>query len=214
MMRATRVIAIRHGETAWNSESRIQGQTDIGLNAAGAWQASRLPAALADEGIEALYSSDLRRTLDTAGPLAAACGLPVVADAGLRERCFGAFEGHTFAEIEARWPAQSERWRRRDADFGPAGGEVLADFYARSVAAATRLVAAHPGQAVALVTHGGVLDCLYRAATRIDLQAPRSWQIGNAGIHRLLYSEEGFVLVGWNDLGHLEVVGDAGSEAG
>jgi probable phosphoglycerate mutase len=82
------------------------------------------------------------------------------------------------------------------------------------VAAATRLVAAHPGQAVALVTHGGVLDCLYRAATRIDLQAPRSWQIGNAGIHRLLYSEEGFVLVGWNDLGHLEVVGDAGSEAG
>jgi probable phosphoglycerate mutase len=203
-MLATRVIAIRHGETAWNAETRIQGQTDVALNATGAWQAARLPAALADDGIEAVYSSDLRRTLDTASALAASCGLAVVADAGLRERHFGEFEGHTFAEIEARWPVQSERWRRRDAGFGPARGETLADFYARSVAAATRLVAAHPGQTVALVTHGGVLDCLYRAATRITLQAPRTWQIANAGIHRLLYSEEGFVLVGWNDVGHLE----------
>jgi 2,3-bisphosphoglycerate-dependent phosphoglycerate mutase len=213
-MLGTRVIAIRHGETAWNSQARIQGQTDIALNATGAWQAARLPAALADEGIQAVYSSDLQRTLDTAAALAAACGLQVVPDAGLRERHFGEFEGHTFAEIEACWPLLSERWRRRDADFGPAGGETLADFYARSVAAATRLVAAHPGQTVALVTHGGVLDCLYRAATRISLQAPRSWQIGNAGIHRLLYSDEGFVLVGWNDLSHLEPGNEAGREAG
>ena len=213
-MQATRVIAIRHGETAWNSESRIQGQTDIGLNPTGAWQATRLPAALADEGIDAVYSSDLIRTLDTATALADSCGLPVLPDADLRERCFGEFEGHTFAEIEARWPVLSERWRRRDADFGPAGGEVLADFYARSMSAATRLVAAHLGQTVVLVTHGGVLDCLYRAATRISLQAPRTWQIGNAGINRLLYSEAGFVLVGWNDVGHLEPGGEAGREAG
>jgi probable phosphoglycerate mutase len=206
-MHATRVIAIRHGQTAWNAQTRIQGQTDVELNATGAWQATRLPAALADDGIQAIYSSDLQRTLDTARALAAACGLPVVADAGLRERGFGEFEGHTYAEIEARWPALSERWRRREADFGPAGGETLAGFYARSVAAATRLVAAHPGQTVALVTHGGVLDCLYRAAARIGLQSPRSWQIANAGINRLLYSDEGFVLVGWNDVGHLDVDG-------
>lgn len=204
MEQATRVIAIRHGETAWNADARIQGQTDIALNDAGRWQAARLPAALADEAVGAVYSSDLRRTLDTAAPLAAALGLPVHADAGLRERHFGAFEGHTFAEIEARWPDAAMRWRRRDADFGPPGGEVLADFYARAVDVAARLAAAHPGQAVVLVTHGGVLDCLYRAATRIELQAPRSWQVANAGIHRLLYSPEGFVLVGWNDVGHLD----------
>jgi 2,3-bisphosphoglycerate-dependent phosphoglycerate mutase len=203
-MLATRVIAIRHGETAWNSQARIQGQTDIPLNDKGIWQASRLPEALADEGIEVVYSSDLKRALDTATALAVTNGLSVVVDAGLRERHFGEFEGHSYAEIEARWPSLSERWRRRDADFGPAGGETLAAFYARSVAAATRLIAAHPGQTVVLVTHGGVLDCLYRAATRIGLQAPRSWQIANAGIHRLLYSPEGFVLVGWNDVGHLE----------
>jgi 2,3-bisphosphoglycerate-dependent phosphoglycerate mutase len=210
-MQATRVIAIRHGETEWNAQTRIQGQTDVALNASGAWQASQLPAALADEGIQAVYSSDLQRTLGTAGPLAASLGLAVVPDTGLRERHFGEFEGHTFAEIEARWPLQSERWRRRDAGFGPAGGETLSAFYARAVAAATRLVAAHPGQTVALVTHGGVLDCLHRAATRISLQAPRSWQIANAGIHRLLYSDEGFVVVGWNDVGHLDRGGADGA---
>jgi probable phosphoglycerate mutase len=207
-MRATRIIAIRHGETAWNAQTRIQGQTDVALNASGVWQAGRLPAALADEGIEAVYSSDLQRTLGTAAALAASLGLAVVPDAGLRERHFGEFEGHTFAEIEERWPLESGRWRRRDADFGPPGGETLSAFYARSVAAATHLAAAHPGQAVALVTHGGVLDCLHRAATRISLQAPRTWQIANAGIHRLLYSDEGLMLVGWNDVGHLEQDGD------
>ena len=207
-MQATRVLAIRHGETAWNADTRIQGQRDIALNATGVWQAARLAEALADDGISAIYSSDLLRARATAEALAVVVGLPVLMDAGLRERHFGEFEGFTFAEIEARWPAQSERWRRREADFGPLGGETLTDFYARSVATATRLVAAHPGQTVALVAHGGVLDCLYRAATRVALQAPRTWQIGNAGINRLLYSPEGFVLVGWNDVGHLEGGGD------
>ena len=211
-MHATRVVAIRHGETAWNAETRIQGQRDIPLNATGVWQARQMAAALADEGIQAIYSSDLQRADDTAAALAAATGLPLVNDAGLRERHFGEFEGFTFAEIEQRWPALSERWRRREPDFGPAGGETLNSFYARSVATATRLVAAHPGQTIALVTHGGVLDCLYRAATRVALQAPRTWQIGNTGVNRLLYSPEGSVLIGWNDVGHLESGGAAAAE--
>ena len=60
------------------------------------------------------------------------------------------------------------------------------------------------GETIALVAHGGVLDCLYRAATRADLQAPRSWLLGNASINRLLYADEGFTLVGWSDTRHLE----------
>ena len=70
--------------------------------------------------------------------------------------------------------------------------------------AATRLAARHPGQTVALVAHGGVLDCLYRAASRIELDAPRTWQLGNASINRLLYSDEGLAMVGWNDSRHLD----------
>ena len=200
----TRIIAIRHGETAWNVDTRIQGQLDVPLNDTGRWQARRLGRAVADEPIAAIYSSDLKRAFETAQAVAAASGRPVTTDTGLRERHFGAFEGHTWKEIEQRWPEESERWRKRDLDFAPAGGETLRRFYARSVDTATRLAAAHPGQTIAFVAHGGVMDCLYRAASRIDLQAPRSWQLGNASINRLLYTPEGFALIGWSDTFHLD----------
>jgi probable phosphoglycerate mutase len=209
---ATRLIAIRHGETAWNVDTRIQGQLDIPLNDTGRWQAGRVARALADEGLDAIYASDLGRAHATALAVGAATGLPVITDPGLRERGFGVFEGLTFAEIEQRWPQAAERWRRRDPDFGPEGGESLRAFYARCVATAERLAAAHPGQHVALVAHGGVLDCLYRAGSRIALQAPRTWALPNTGINRLLYSAAGFSLVGWGDTLHLEA--DALDDAG
>ena len=201
---ATRILAIRHGETAWNVDTRIQGQLDVPLNDTGRWQARRRGRAVSDEPIAAVYSSDLKRAFETAQAVAAASGRPVATDTGLRERHFGAFEGHTWKEIEERWPDESERWRKRDLDFAPAGGETLRGFYARSVDTATRLAAAHPGQTIVFVAHGGVMDCLYRAASRIDLQAPRSWQLGNASINRLLYTPEGFALIGWSDTFHLD----------
>lgn len=204
MSEPTRVIAVRHGETAWNIDTRIQGQLDIALNDQGRWQARRLARVLADESLHAVYSSDLRRAHDTALEIARAAGLAVIDDPGLRERHFGSFEGMTFKEIEERWPEQSMRWRRRDANFAAPGGETLADFYQRATAAAARIATAHPGGAIALVTHGGVLDCLYRAASRIGLQGPRTWQLGNANVNRLLYTGSGFSLVGWSDNSHLE----------
>ena len=210
---ATRILAIRHGETAWNVASRIQGQLDIPLNQAGRWQARRLARALAEDGIDAVYSSDLRRAAETAQAVARRSGCAVVTDTGLRERGFGMFEGMSFHEIEQRWPEQSTRWRRREPGFGPQGGEVLRDFYARCVATATRLAAAHAGETIALIAHGGVLDCLYRAASRIALDAPRSWQLGNASINRLLYTPQGFTLIGWSDTGHLDGEGDALDES-
>ncbi len=201
---ATHVIAIRHGETAWNVDTRIQGQLDIPLNDNGRWQAGRLARALTGESLHAIYASDLGRAHQTAQALADAVGLPVIPETGLRERGFGIFEGLTFQEIEQRWPDESMRWRKRDPDFGPAGGETLAGFYERCVATASRIAAAHPGQTIALVAHGGVLDCLYRAGSRIALQAPRTWHLGNAGINRLLYTPGGFNLIGWGDTFHLE----------
>jgi probable phosphoglycerate mutase len=201
---ATRVIAIRHGETAWNVDTRIQGQLDIPLNDTGRWQAQRVARALAGEPLHAVYASDLGRALETAKALAAAVGVEVVTDPGLRERGFGIFEGRTWKEIEEQWPDLSARWRKRDPEFGPEGGETLVSFYDRCIGSATRLASAHPGQTIALVAHGGVLDCLYRAGSRIELQAPRTWHLGNAGINRLLYTPEGFTLVGWGDTFHLE----------
>lgn len=204
LQESTRLFVLRHGQTAWNAEQRIQGHLDMPLNAVGRWQAERLAQALAGEELAAIYSSDLLRARETAAPLAQLRALPVQTEPELRERAFGHFEGRSFTEIETQWPQDARRWRQREPDFGPGGGEVLTDFYARCVACALRLAGRHGGQTIALVAHGGVLDCLYRAALGIELQAPRSWPVGNATVNRLLWTPQGFSMVGWNDDAHLE----------
>ncbi len=200
----TRIIAVRHGETAWNVDTRLQGQLDVPLNDRGREQARRAAQALFDETPDVVYSSDLSRALETAQSAAALLGRPVLTDTGLRERHFGVWQGHTYAEVEQRWPELSERWRRREAGFGPEQGETLQGFFDRVVACVSRLAAAHPGQTVLMVAHGGVLDCLYRAASRIALDAPRTWELPNTSINRLLFTGEGFTLVGWADVHHLD----------
>ena len=204
MDQPTRIIAIRHGETAWNVDTRIQGHLDIGLNEHGHWQAQRLAQALAAQDIAAVYASDLSRAFETGRYLAQATGAPITPEPGLRERCFGQFQGRTFAEIEAELPEQALRWRKRDPDFAPEGGESLEQLYHRVVQTCQRLAALHPGQQIAVVGHGGVMDVLYRAATGQSLQAARTWALGNAAINRLLWSPQGFTLVGWADVGHLD----------
>jgi len=204
MPEATRIIAIRHGETSWNVDTRIQGQLDIALSANGRWQAERLAAALKDEAITAVYASDLTRAWETAQYLENATGVARIKEVGLRERGFGIFEGKTFAEIEALLPEQSLRWRQREPDFAPAGGESLVALRERVLQTTQRLAALHPGEQIALVSHGGVMDVLYRAATRQDIQAPRTWTLGNAAINRLLWTPQGFTLVGWADTHHLD----------
>ena len=200
----TTLLAIRHGETAWNRETRIQGQLDIPLNALGLAQAQRLGQALAGERVDAIYASDLSRAWQTVQAVAAVLDQPVQPEPGLRERGFGRFEGLTWSEIEANWPEQALRWRRREPDFGAEGGERLQDFYQRAVGTVERLARDHPGQTLVLVAHGGVMDCLYRAGQRLDLQAPRSWVLGNATINRLLYTPAGLQVMGWNDDLHLD----------
>ena len=204
MQEPTRIIAIRHGETAWNVDTRIQGHLDIPLSANGRWQAERLAGALRDEAITAIYASDLTRAWETAQYVGQVHGLQLNKEVGLRERDFGDFEGKTFAEIEVLLPEQSLRWRKRDPEFYPAGGESLIAMRTRVLKAAERLAAQHPGKQIALVGHGGVMDVLYRAATRLDIQAPRTWTLGNAAINRLLWTPEGFTLVGWADTQHLD----------
>ncbi|ADU35250.1 histidine phosphatase family protein [Variovorax paradoxus] len=203
MQEATRLIAVRHGETAWNVDTRIQGHIDIGLNATGLWQAERAGQALADEDIGVIYASDLARAWQTAEAIARPHGLAVQPEPRLRERAFGHLEGMSFAEIESMLPEDARRWRERDPEFEPVGGESLMTFRDRVTRVAAELAARHPGQLVTLVAHGGVMDVLYRAATRQELQAPRTWQLGNAAINRMLWTPEGFSLVGWSDIAHL-----------
>ncbi|VWX55476.1 putative phosphoglycerate mutase [Burkholderiales bacterium 8X] len=203
-MEASRLIAVRHGETDWNVGTRIQGQTDIPLNAVGQRQARRAGAALAHEPIAAIYASDLSRAWQTAEAIALHHGLPVIAEPGLRERAFGRFEGLSFAEIDATLPDEARRWRQRDPEFAPDRGETLIEFRKRVVEVTDRLAAAHLGEQIVLVAHGGQMDVLYRLATHQDLQAPRTWHLGNAAINRLLWTPQGLGLVGWADSAHLD----------
>ena len=183
---------------------RMQGQLDTALSERGRRQAARAALALADAGIDEIVSSDLVRAFDTAAAIAAAVDLPIAADPGLRERSFGIFQGYTYAEIDARWPADALRWRRHDPAFAPEGGETLVEFNARAVAALTAIAERARGRSIVIVTHGGVLDCMYRAAAGLGLDAPRSWELGNAAINRLLFTGERFTLVGWSDTSHLD----------
>ena len=212
MIEPTHILAVRHGQTAFNASQRIQGHLDIGLDDTGRWQAERLGAALADAGIAAIHSSDLARARETAAPLARLTGLPVALHAALRERHFGRFEGLGHAEIEERFPDDARRWRQREPGFGPGGGESLTVFSARVLAVFAQLAELHRGQTIAVVAHGGVLDCLYRAAQGIELQAPRTWQLANAAVNRLLWTGEGFRVVGWDDRRHLEAGAGSGVE--
>ncbi|MFT4243789.1 MAG: histidine phosphatase family protein [Acidovorax sp.] len=203
-MHATRIVAIRHGETAWNVDTRIQGHLDIPLNDTGLWQAERVAQALADEAIAAIYASDLQRARATALAVARTTGAPLTPEPGLRERSFGHFQGRTFAEIEAELPDEARRWRTRDPHYAPEGGESLVALRERIAHTVTTLAARHPGEQIVLVAHGGVLDVLYRLATRQDIQAPRTWQLANAAINRLLWTPDGLTLVGWADTQHLD----------
>jgi probable phosphoglycerate mutase len=149
----TTILLARHGETDWNRDRRFQGHADPPLNDSGRAQAAELSAALADEDLAAVYSSPLRRAFETAEIVAAAHGLEPVAVGALREVDVGSWQGLTRAEVESRFPEQHARWLRHDR--GWEDGETYEQMGARVVAALLDLGAAHDGERILAVTHGG-----------------------------------------------------------
>lgn len=201
----THLLVIRHGETAWNAEHRVQGHLDIPLSAAGVRQAARLAERLAREPVDAVYSSELARAWLTALPFAQRLGLEVRPEPRLRERCFGIFEGLTLDEIATRHPEEFRQWRGRDPGWAMKGGETGQQLIDRVLEALHDIAGRHRGQTVAIVTHGGVLDVAYRAARALDWDAPREHQMLNASINRLrvTFSPPALAMVDWGDVAHL-----------
>ena len=207
-MSPTNIILIRHGETAWNAERRLQGHIDIALNDEGLRQAGALAEALEGEQLDLIVSSDLQRAAQTADALARTRAMPVQRDPLLRERCFGGFEGLLYAEIEQRFPLEFAAWQAREIDATmPSGArvaETFRQFYQRAVAAIVAWGRAHPGQTLALVAHGGVLECAYRAALGLSLDTPRDFPVLNASINRFRVLDGKLGLVSWGEVGHLQ----------
>ncbi|MCA9989390.1 MAG: histidine phosphatase family protein [Ardenticatenaceae bacterium] len=150
----TEIILIRHGETDWNAAGRWQGVANVPLNETGRGQSQALAQRLATWPLDALYSSDLARAAETAQIVGAARQMPVILDAAWRERDVGLFAGCTTAEIVERY---APGWTGENSWQNPPQGETSLAFRARVTAALAALVAGHPGQRVAVVTHGGVL---------------------------------------------------------
>ncbi len=198
------IYAVRHGETDWNRAGRFQGQIDIPLNAAGQHQAVRLARRLADTPFKAIYCSDLARARETVAPLATLHGLKVEAEVRLRERSYGVFEGLTRAEIAQRHPVEYLRWLERDPDFVIPGGESMRGFSKRALAVVREIAARHARDSVLILTHGGVLDVIYREALGLPLGKARSWKIDNAALNQVRVEAGRIGIVAWADRAHLE----------
>ncbi len=208
----TTIVLIRHGETAWNAQRRLQGHIDIGLNAEGERQADALALSLAGEALHAIYASDLSRASQTAAAVGNLHGLPVQCEPGLRERCYGIFEGLLYSDIEASYPGEFAAWQSRDVDAVMPAGERVAEsfrqFYARTMDAIHRVAQQHAGQHIAIVAHGGVLECAYRAALGLPLSSPRNFPVLNASINRFSYADGKLVLNAWGEVAHLSAALD------
>lgn len=204
----TELILVRHGETDWNRELRFQGQVDVPLNAVGHEQARRVAARLAAENVQHLVSSDLTRAQQTAWPLAtqprrSSLPLDPVLDAALREQNFGVVDGMRVTDIKAQHPDAWAQWTRFEADHAFSGGESTRQFHARVMAAVRALGQQHPQQTLVVVTHGGVLDMIYRTALGLPLSGPRQSEIPNAGLSRLRLQGDAMDIVSWADTQHL-----------
>ena len=199
----TDLIFIRHGETDWNRQQRFQGQIDVPLNATGQLQAQRLAAALAGERFDVLVSSDLQRARATAMPLERLHARQALPQPALREQSFGVLEGLDVPSIKVRHPQLWAQWLRHDADYALPDGESTRQFHARVMAAVRELADAHAGKTLLLVTHGGVLDMLWRSVHGLPLHGPRDCAIPNTGINRLRWRAGTLDILRWAEDTHL-----------
>jgi 2,3-bisphosphoglycerate-dependent phosphoglycerate mutase len=202
----TRFIVVRHGETQWNVESRIQGHGDSPLTADGVAQAEAIAERLAEERFDVLIASDLGRARQTAERIARRCGHRVVADPRLRERCFGVGEGLTYGELDVQWPDVFSRVRETDPDFVIPGGESRRQFHERVRDAFHALAMEHDARRVAVVAHGGVLAALYRLIHGIPVAKPHPIPIVNASYNALAFEAGAWSMEAWDDVAHLAAV--------
>ena len=207
-MGATRICMVRHGETAWNAEGRVQGQLDIPLNDVGRAQARATAEALAGHDFTSIYCSDLMRVRQTAEPAAKRLALPVAYLPTLRERHYGMFETLTYSEVREKFPEQYARFRDKDPDFDFEGGETLRGFNERSLKAVNDLIERHAGEQILVFTHGGVLEMVYRHARAAGLSSPRDFEIPNAGINWIEVTPGEWKVWAWAEVSHLETALD------
>jgi probable phosphoglycerate mutase len=205
-MTITRFCLVRHGETDWNAARRLQGHTDIDLNARGLAQAKQMANALKKINLQfdVLYSSDLQRAAKTAQAIEALFKTSAISNAALRERHLGALQGLTTDEAPTREP---ELWRShlsRNIEENLRDGESIQQFSARIKTALEKIRADHLGKTILLVSHGGALDMMYRIASNQALDAKKTVAVPNASLNWISHNGFTWKVDGWADTSHLD----------
>ncbi len=198
----TEIYFVRHGQTAQNAAKRFQGHSDTDLDETGRSQARRVAARLAHENPAAIYSSDLTRAVQTAEPIAKALQLTVKPREDLREINVGDATGMSKAELQEHLPAMfAEGWHH--VKFP--NGESYDDTAQRVSGATRKIAAAHPGQKVIIVTHGGSIRCAVIGLLGIPVKALEGLFVFNTSITRIAFDGNGRArMLGLNDAAHLE----------
>lgn len=205
-MTTTRFCLVRHGETDWNVERRLQGHTDIELNAQGLAQAEQMAQALKnmDLQFDVLYTSDLQRARQTANAIERLFHVSAIASESLRERHLGALQGLSYHEAPI---AQPELWQihlGRDLHHDMNGGESILQFSERIQNALARLHKQYTGKTILLVSHGGAIDMMYRMASKQTLASDKAVTVPNASLNWISHDGIDWKVDRWGDTRHLQ----------
>ncbi len=204
-MTNTRFCLVRHGETDWNAERRLQGHTDIHLNTRGIAQAAQMAKALKsiDFQFDVLYTSDLERAKQTAKAIEALYSVSATSHSALKERHLGALQGLTISEAPALEPELWQAHLRRDIHEELRGGESILQFANRIKVALEEIQEKHAGKTILLVSHGGALDMMYRIASNQALDAERVVAVPNASLNWISHDGSNWKVDNWADTSHL-----------
>ncbi|MFQ5693456.1 MAG: histidine phosphatase family protein [Nitrospinota bacterium] len=200
------IYLVRHGETPWNAEQRILGATDIELSESGVRQSKALAEHLSDRPLRAVYSSDLKRAVQTADALARPHGLAVQTRPGLREMNQGVLEGLTFEDLRERHPEFLEAWKKEPSRITIPGGECLADLQKRAWETLRELADAHPRQTIAVVSHNLAIVAFLCRLLDLPLGRFRQLRQGYTGINLIEYGRLGWAVHSMNVMAHLHGV--------
>ncbi len=206
-MPETRILIVRHGETEWNLEGRVQGHLDSPLTDLGVKQAEAAAEALLSESIDLLVSSDLLRARKTAEIISSRLGMGALIDARLRERNLGSVQGFTKDELQQQHPVEFESFPSSGPDHAYPGGETTRQHVDRIVACLTDLAEEHTGKHIAVVTHGGSVSCFLRYVLDLPMDRPRRFSLFNACFSRFTLTGDQWRLDSWGEVHHLRHLG-------
>ena len=202
----TVLTVVRHGETEWNREGRIQGHVDSPFTERGIRQAEALAEACARRRFDCIYSSDLGRAFRTAELIAEKQDIPIITEVGLRERNLGIMQSLTMMEFLDQYPDEYTGFRSGDPDYVIPDGESVRQRYDRSIDCANRIIEMHVGENILIVTHGGVLESMFRHAVGIPLTSKRDFSLFNCALNAFSIADGHWRLDSWGDVRHLATV--------